>query len=308
MGRFAIVVAIFFCLVFPGASRSQPRPGDKAAAGVVKSQSVGSGWGFYSSLSKFNSTAKAGASAASHATQSMWRHLPSKKAVVDLAAAGAGEAKSLLDRIRQKLPEIQSYSHWIKSGAASYALVDLRVAIKNGWVLIPREREWWEQFAVTTGVVGITVGWASFGCAIVATPAGPAFIALASGACGVVASDLGVELVKVGYERFAEDMPSDSALKAGQIAGTVFGVIGAGKAIDWVRYWHFKDYAGYAYAARSITRRNLELLRRSSYDVDHIIPVKCGWALGLSPQLIGSLGNLHALPAWINRSIGAKGC
>ena len=201
-----------------------------------------------------------------------------------------------------------------KFGSASLTLVDLRVAIANGWLLVPRDGEWWGQFALTTGVVGITVGWVSFGCAIVATPVGPAFVALASGACAVAGSHLGIELVKVGYERVAGVLPSDSALKAGRLAGITIGTIGAAKVVEWEQFWRFKNYAGYAHEARNLTRQSLgplrpqiQALRGAFYDIDHVIPVKCGWALRIPPERIGSLPNLQALPASINRSIGTKG-
>src|SRR5262249_48834578 len=160
---------------------------------------------------------------------------------------------------------------------------------------------------VTAGV-GTVVGWATFGCAIVATPAGPVFVALASGACAAVARRGGTELVRVGFERFAGRSLDESALNAGVLVGTMVGARvgakGAGELIHWLHFRHFKDFGGYAKMARSLTQQSLvpvkaqvSTLRVNGFDIDHIIPVKCGWAMRIAPEVIASLDNLHALPA-----------
>jgi hypothetical protein len=199
------------------------------------------------------------------------------------------------------------------------AIVDLRDAIAKGLVLVPRDQQWWMEFAIVTASVGTVVGWATFGCAIVATPGGPVLVALASSACAVVAAQGGTELVKVSYKRFTGRPLNESAMKAGTIAGTMLGLTlgsaGASQFINWRQFRHFKDFGGYASEARSLTRQSLspvkaqtEALRAKSHDIDHVIPVKCGWILRIPPNVIGSLSNLQGLPASVNRSIGSKGC
>ena len=79
---------------------------------------------------------------------------------------------------------------------------------------------------------------------------------------------------------------NESALKAGTIAGTTLaialGSMGASQFVSWRQFRHFKDFDGYASEARSLTRQSLsplkaqtEALREESFDVDHVIPVKC---------------------------------
>lgn len=55
-------------------------------------------------------------------------------------------------------------------------------------------------------------------------------------------------------------------------------------------------------------RAQVQAFRANGYDIDHKIPILCGWIMGIAPSVIGSLSNLQALPASINRSIGAKDC
>jgi hypothetical protein len=217
-------------------------------------------------------------------------------------------------------PELPSISEWIHGSSLTQdVVVDIRDAVVNGWVLIPRDQQWWMEFALVTAGVGTVVGWAAFGCAVVATPAGPVLVGLASGACVAVASHGGPEFVKLGYQRLMGRSLDESAVKAGTIAGTVvgayWGISGSHQFFNWLQFRHFKDYGGYAAVAKSITNKSLapwklqtRLLRSNSYDIDHIVPVKCGFMMRMAPEVIGSISNLHALPASINRSIGSKGC
>ncbi|WP_157091382.1 hypothetical protein [Methylobacterium nodulans] len=225
-----------------------------------------------------------------------------------------------LSDLRDRSPSLPSLTGWLReANLAPGSVVDLRAAIRNGWTSLSDDQRWWADFAITATGVGAIVGWASFGCAVVVTPGGPVLMALASGACATFAAQSGTDLVKAGYERFAGRSAIESAVEAGKLAGITFGAIlggaGAGQFLAWQRFRHFKDFQGYARAARSLTRQSLtpvkpsvQLLRGRGYDIDHVIPVKCGWTMKIAPEVIGSLSNLHALPASINRSIGSKGC
>ncbi len=80
----------------------------------------------------------------------------------------------------------------------------------------------------------------------------------------------------------------------------------------------YGTYGSYKGEALSFTRQSLkgsgeirakvQAFRTNGYDIDHKIPILCGWMRGITPAVIGSLSNLQALKASENRAIGAKGC
>jgi hypothetical protein len=111
--------------------------------------------------------------------------------------------------------------------------------------MAPQDPRWWTDFAITTASVGTVVGWATFGCAIVATP------------------------------------------------GAQF-------------WWHWR--AVHAGQSVKLAERNSSASATNGYDIDHVVPVLCGWTFRIAPGAIASVWNLQALPSPINRSIGAKGC
>ena len=102
---------------------------------------------------------------------------------------------------------------------------------------------------------------------------------------------------------------------AGFALGASIGAVGTARFSNWLTFRSYKDYKGYAHLARSLTRQslvplksNVQAFKANFYDIDHVIPVKCGWVMKIPPAVIASISNLQALPASINRSIGSKGC
>ena len=204
---------------------------------------------------------------------------------------------------------------WLPDGAR----VDLRQAIDAGLEVIPRDPRWYADLGATAAVVGTVVGSASFACAVVATPGGPVLVALAPAACSLAGSYAGDLVVHAGYRAWLGREVDEGAARAGTLLGSVAGfAVGSwaygryAAAQVWTKY---QDYKGYSKAARALTRSELKpwrpevtSLRARGFDIDHVVPVKCGWLLGMAPEAIASMGNLQGLPSRINRSIGSKGC
>jgi len=178
--------------------------------------------------------------------------------------------------------------------------------------------KWFRDFSVTTGVVATATMGPAYGCAIVATPGGPVAIALAAGACGIVGSQIGATLVREGYNWFEEPLETSAyylGKDVGNVFGSVVGMAGTSVYATWKHFHRYKEFGGYAKEARALTAStlrktpsNASQLRADGFDIDHVIPVKCGWLLGISVEKVASWSNLHALPSSINRAIGSKGC
>ncbi len=230
------------------------------------------------------------------------------------AVAGWGSATYAL------LPSWQGVTsladrRWLPEGTH----IDLRQAFDAGLEIIPKDPNWYVDFGATTAVVGTVVGSASFACAVVATPGGPVLVALAPAACSLVGSYAGDLMVHAGYRAWMGREVDEGAAMAGTLVGSISGMaVGSwaygryAAAQVWSRYQSFR---GYSKAARSLTRQELKPwrpevkgFRAQGYDMDHVVPVKCGWVLGMAPMAIADIGNIQALPSRINRSIGSKGC
>jgi len=221
-------------------------------------------------------------------------------------------------RDKLDLPKGWNVVAWIPDEQPGPTISRLQAITLKAASNIPTDSDWWRDFGITTAVVGTTVGTATFGCAVISTPGGPVVMALAGGACGTLAAHGGAALVSEGYAWAGETL-DESAFRTGEITGSIVGSIGGSAVVSqylqWQQFRHYKNFAGYAKEARSLTTKTLRVtpgsvanLRANGYDVDHVIPVKCGWKFGISAAEISSMSNLHALPSSVNRSIGAKGC
>jgi hypothetical protein len=203
--------------------------------------------------------------------------------LVGLRLAGA-DATSRVIALGEHAPRLPTFSEWARDTRAEGALVDLRDAIDKGWVLVPRESKWWREFGIAAVGVGTVVGWASFGCAVVATPAGPLWVALASKGCAIVAARGGPELIRLSYEHITEQTMESTALAAGSMVGHLLGTSFAHMGTQWWVQRHFPDYAAkvgvigrasYASVAPWIGRAATvgEQLYRSEY----LSRRRCGW-------------------------------
>lgn len=123
------------------------------------------------------------------------------------------------------MPTLPTISSLLQNGDLGIGnVVDLRQAIADGWALVPQDSKWWTDDTVSTVSVGVVVGWASFGCAVVATPGGPVFVALSVAACSAVGADVAERLVRAGYAKAGESI-DESALTAGKLTGRILGSI-----------------------------------------------------------------------------------
>jgi hypothetical protein len=202
-----------------------------------------------------------------------------------LAARAAGaDAASRLIALGQQAPRLPTFTEWAHGTRAEGVLIDLRDAIAKGWVLVPRESKWWKDFGVAAVGVGTVVGWASFGCAVVATPAGPVWVALASKGCAIVAAKGGPELIRLSYEHLTEQAMEDSALAAGSMVGTLFGSRLADMGTQWWLQHHFAEHAAKAVVAGRIYYASLgqwisraHTLGQHLYHPDYVSRHSCGW-------------------------------
>jgi hypothetical protein len=206
----------------------------------------------------------------------------------------------------------------VTATGASLLAEDFTVVAGAAWDAMP-DRYWWRDAGISAAAVGTTAGAATYVCAvgggIILGPVG-------AGAGGLVCSIFGQiggrRLVRYGYQRFETPLSGDALDVGGLIgglAGSMAGVVGATITLREIALNQFANYGGYAKEARRLTELNarpyaadLAQYRQRSFDLDHIIPIKCGWLWGLPAAELAKVGNLQLLPAYANRALGAKGC
>jgi hypothetical protein len=163
-------------------------------------------------------------------------------------------------------------------------------------------------FAVAEGTRAIAAGHAYGWCAASTYLALGPFGALISGIlCSALvyeATDGTTEAVHA--ELFDRPYHPDAAA-----VGRVVGVIGGALLLAP------GDYAGYEAEARALTeetyRANRALidpagLRGADYHLHHIVPLRCGFSLGIPASIMAGSGNLEVITAEANQRIGAMGC
>lgn len=206
---------------------------------------------------------------------------------------------------------------WIEDQAGKSAVAAQNV-VMLAWAQVPKDGRWWTDFGVTTAVITTTVGTATATCIVLVSPGGPIVMGAAGTVCAIGGQYGGGRLLRAGYAFFEQPL-NPEAYRAGEFTGAMLGgVIGALSArqiISWNQIRQYADYGGYAAEARRLTAQNLRpfadrvtVWRNGGMDLDHIVPVKCGWQLGWTAAEIASPANMQGLPSAINRSIGAKGC
>lgn len=248
-----------------------------------------------------------------------------ERARYELAAFSIDELarlKALADRAQLSVLQLWTLLSqwdvgWVEDQAGQTALAAQNV-VTLAWAQVPRDGRWWTDFGVTTAVITTTVGTSTATCIVVASPAGPIVMSAAGTICAIGGQYGGGRLVKAGYAFFEQPLNLE-AYRAGEFTGAMLGgVVGALSArqlISWNQMRQYADYGGYAAEARRLTAQNLRpfservtVWRSGGMDLDHIVPVKCGWQLGWTAAQIASPSNMQGLPSAINRSIGAKGC
>jgi hypothetical protein len=170
------------------------------------------------------------------------------------------------------------------------------------------------QGSVSTVVTMTMTGLASTACGVPASALGVAPGVAGAVVCGSIATYYGPSVSEWLILTVTPDEQLDEvAITAGNLLGSVLGAYGAAKAVG--RLW-LGDFAAYSRSVRLMTGRTYLAARHridpeglrgllGGMDLDHTLSVGCGYLLGVPASIMAGEWNLTLMPSSLNRSLGS---
>jgi hypothetical protein len=256
--------------------------------------------------------------------------------------------RSKAESLKQRLPDAQQLEAALAKAmeaagdtkAALAATMDGLTKKGDGakvWVFDTSRRLWVEyapskkqvlDAGFTVFVYAPVVGGAAVVCTVAGGVGGP-LVAAASGIiCSTVAVQLASALTNYAYAQTFENEIDPVAFQVGQVLGAT---LGAAAGVRYAAGALLPSIMQRAHPANAATydayRRRADVLKdrwyrenqpsfdpqrkrglAGGYDLDHRIPVKCAWVMGLPVDFLDVSMNYRLLPASQNRSRGAAFC
>jgi hypothetical protein len=210
-----------------------------------------------------------------------------------------------------------------RSSVVTYSLLGIFLAVlvvgtAVGWSAYKAERERQRQreLLVDGAYIAATEIARAFGvdqavswCAVAGFAAlGPIGAGFGVGFCGALASGAIGDLSEALRQKLFDRPYHPEAAALGRVVGVIGGAIILAPLSD------FPSYASRARALTETTYRSHHAtidpgdLRGVGYHLHHVMPLRCGFALGIPEWLMAGSWNLEMITADANRRIGAMGC